>query len=93
MARERGTGEQVGAGLPAAGGLNNAQKSSIIGAHRHSGDLSFNGLIDEVAVFNVALEEEDIQDIADKGLKAALGLAAVYPAGKLPAIWAAIKSQ
>ena len=86
-------GEQVGASLPAAGGLANSAKSLIIGAHRHSGDLPYNGLIDEVAIFNVALEEEDIQDITEKGLEAALGLAAVEPGGKLAASWAAIKAQ
>ena len=86
-------GEQVGASLPAAGSLANSAKSLIIGAHRSSGDLPYNGLIDEVAIFNVALEEEDIQDITEKGLEAALGLAAVEPGGKLAASWAAIKAQ
>ena len=86
-------GEQAGATLAAKDGLANAAKSLIIGAHRSAGDLPFNGIIDETAIFNVALEEEDIQDIMDKGLQAALGMAPVYPAGKLAAIWAAIKSQ
>lgn len=85
-------GEQVGS-MAAEGGLANSAKSLIIGAHRHSGDLPYNGLIDEVAIFNVGLEEEDIQTIMDKGLEDSLGLTAVDLSGKLTTSWAAIKSQ
>lgn len=53
----------------------------------------FSGLIDEVAIFNVALEEGDIQAIMNKGLERALGIVAVYPAGKLTTTWASIKAQ
>ena len=51
------------------------------------------GEIDEVAVFNVALTEEDIQAIMNKGLDGALGLTAVEPGGKLAAIWGATKTR
>ena len=51
------------------------------------------GEIDEVAVFNVALKEEDIQAIMNKGLDGALGLTAVEPGGKLATIWAATKAR
>jgi len=44
----------------------------------------FNGIIDEVAIFNVALSEEDIQANMKRGT-------AVYPTGKLTATWADIK--
>lgn len=47
-------------------------------------------LIDEVAIFNVALSEADLQDLANKGFNAAL---AVEPANKLTATWAGIKTQ
>ena len=43
----------------------------------------FNGIIDEVAIFNVALKEEDIQAIVQG--------TAVSPGGKLTATWASIK--
>jgi hypothetical protein len=58
------------------------------GAARH-----FNGLIDEVAVFNVALTEDDIVSIMNNGLEETIGLAAVLPKDKLVTIWASIKAQ
>jgi len=48
------------------------------------------GLIDEVAIFNVALTRADIKSIMTKGLKS---VAAVSPAGKLTTTWASIKAQ
>jgi len=49
--------------------------------------------IDEVAIFNVALKEEAIQTIMNKGLEGALGRTAVYPTGRLTTSWAVIKAQ
>jgi hypothetical protein len=51
----------------------------------------FNGIIDEVAVFNVVLTEDDIKTIMTKGLAAATGLATVEPSGKLAVTWASVK--
>ena len=51
------------------------------------------GVIDEVAVFNVALTEDDVNEIMNKGLDGALGLTAVEPGGKLAAIWAGVKAE
>ena len=48
------------------------------------------GLIDEVAIFNTALDEAEIQEIMNTGLA---DLLAVEPAGKLAATWASIKSR
>ncbi len=54
----------------------------------------FEGLLDEVAVLNVALDEADIKSIMVNGLeKAITGDIAVSPAGGLNATWAAIKAQ
>ena len=50
----------------------------------------FNGYVDEVAIFNVALSEADINEIIDNGLK---GILAVDPKGKATTTWAAIKSE
>lgn len=58
------------------------------GAVRH-----FNGIIDEAAVFNVALAEDDIKSIMTDGLEKATGIAAVFPKGKLTNTWANIKAQ
>jgi hypothetical protein len=50
----------------------------------------FKGIIDEVAIFNVALSESDIKDIMNNGI---VGLQAVSSSGKLVTVWAMIKSQ
>ena len=50
----------------------------------------FNGIMDEVAIFNVTLTEDDIKSIMTKGLKS---IAAVSPTGKLATIWGTIKTQ
>jgi hypothetical protein len=51
------------------------------------------GLIDEIALFNVALSDQDLQTVMNKGLKESLGIAAVVLSGKLATTWAGIKSQ
>jgi len=59
----------------------------------HWGDGSnFVGVIDEVAIFDVALGAEDILEIATNGLQALLaGSASVEPAGKLTITWGDLK--
>jgi hypothetical protein len=51
----------------------------------------FQGMIDEVAIFSVALSEDDINSIATKGLSKAIGITAVFSASKIATAWAAIK--
>jgi hypothetical protein len=63
---------------------------TTIGA-RWGGIHPTTGLIDEVGLFNVALEEDDIKDIMNRGLAEALGIVAVEPSGKLSTTWASIK--
>ena len=48
------------------------------------------GIIDDVALFNVALEEEDIKFLMENGLETA---AAVEPVNKLATTWGRIKHQ
>ena len=50
----------------------------------------YNGLVDELAIFDMALNEEDINFIMNKGLQGAFS---VYPAGKLATTWSGIKNQ
>ena len=47
------------------------------------------GLMDEVMIFHSALEQEDIQELMDKGYQNYL---AVDPAGKLGTTWGQIKA-
>lgn len=48
------------------------------------------GIIDDVALFNVALDEADMETIMDNGVEVA---AAVEPVNKLTTIWGKIKRQ
>ena len=47
--------------------------------------------VDEVIVLNVALEEDDIKRVVERGLEAALGRTAVSSAGKLATAWGNVK--
>jgi len=49
-----------------------------------------NGIIDDVAVFNVALSQDEITEIMENGLASSL---AVAPAGKIATTWAGIKAK
>lgn len=51
------------------------------------------GIIDDVGLFSVALEEDDILDIMAVGLKEFLSLAPVEPGGKLASTWGKIKAR
>ena len=62
--------------------------NSVWIGRRH--DNWFNGIIDEVAIFNVALTEIDIGNIMNSGLDK---VSAVSSAGKLAATWAIIKAR
>ena len=50
----------------------------------------FNGLIDEVAIFNVALTVDEIKRIIKQGLSEVL---AVSPRGKIALTWGRIKND
>ena len=49
------------------------------------------GLLDEVALFNVGLEQDDIKTIMEDGLERATGLLAVEPESKLTTTWGKLK--
>ena len=51
------------------------------------------GVIDEVALFNVVLTEDQITDIVEKGLARTLGAEAVSPNDKLATTWGKIKTE
>jgi hypothetical protein len=63
-----------------------------IGAGGTKGDVApTKGVIDEVALFNVALTEDDIRDIMNNGIERAFALPAVLPLDKLTSAWGGIK--
>ncbi len=51
----------------------------------------FDGIIDEAALFNVALTESDIKDIMNQGIGKATGLVSVNPKDRLATYWGEIK--
>jgi hypothetical protein len=72
-----------------------ASNSTVtIGAPNSNGwGTSFRGIIDDVAIFDVALEKEDILTLMEKGLKQSLYPSAVDVSGKLTTTWADIKAR
>ena len=52
---------------------------------------SYQGLVDEVGLFNVVLSDEEIASIMDDGLAKATGAITVSPAGTLTTTWGRLK--
>ena len=50
------------------------------------------GLLDEVALFNVPLSQEDIKTVMEDGLERTTGFLAVEPENKITTIWGKLKS-
>lgn len=67
------------------------QKTLNLG-RRSDGDVMtyFAGIIDEFAILNMALTEEDIGSLMEEGLKI---IAAVSPSDKLPLTWGELKAR
>ena len=57
---------------------------------RDGGGREWEGMFDEMILFDVALEEDDIQMLMDKGLDATL---AVDPMDKVATTWGKIKQN
>jgi len=69
-----------------------AAGSLLIGGD--TGDQGFaEGAIDDVGIFNVALTEDDVNEIMNKGLGLATGLTPVSPQGRLTTVWGKIKDK
>ncbi len=70
--------------------LNENDVITTIGAYKEALIIKYHvdGIIDDVAIFNVALTQDDIESIMRTGLKSAF---AVSPTGKLTTTWANIK--
>ena len=61
-----------------------------IGGWTNNTSETLDGMLAQVALFSVALAEEDINTLMEDGLSS---LAAVEPSNKLATTWADIKSQ
>lgn len=84
---------EVDAEQPATGTLGVAGIDLFIGGSADPDPRPGNGLINELGLFNVALEQEDIQAIMNDGLASETGVAAVSAKDRLTTTWASIKSQ
>jgi hypothetical protein len=80
-----------------AGGLSDPIADSGIDVHIGTSTYAFSdalkGVLDEVAIFNKALTENEIQEIMADGLEKATGILAVAPAEKLASAWGSIKGE
>ena len=59
----------------------------------HGANWWFTGLIDEVAILDAVLGEDDLKAIMNLGLDEAISTTAVSVTGKLATTWAAVKAQ
>ena len=87
-------GEEKGTG--SSGGSITDDKPIYIGGATEqwrSWMFSVSGIIDDIVIFNVNLEEEDIQTLMEKGLKETFNPSVVDLSGKLTTTWAAIKAR
>jgi hypothetical protein len=89
--------DQIGSGIttPNLGRNPLTDKPVLIGIYLATGQHGQWGaflpaIIDDVAIFNVALDNDDIETFMNDGLKTA---AAIEPSDKLATIWAAIKAD
>ncbi len=77
-------GQSARAGKPAA------NNEPVTFGH-WGGGSRFQGIIDDVAILNVVLEQQDIKNIAENGLKTVLGVQSVQSVGKLASTWGDVK--
>jgi len=65
--------------------------TSVLIGNNPPNDRQFNGTIDEVAIFSVALDKEEIKKMMTKGVGRATGMSAIEPLSKLSTTWANLK--
>ena len=79
---------EIDATAPASGAIEASADELRIGRGAPAG--YFSGTLDEIAIFSVALEQDEIKNVMDNGL---LAMLAVEPQGKLIGTWAGIKAS
>lgn len=79
---------------PHKGKIKSANDWLTIGIRSHNGHTGwFKGMIDDIAIFNTVLDDEDIERLSEEGVGRILDLLPVFPSGKLATIWATVKAQ
>ena len=84
---------ELGASSGYALGIADTGAPVIIGSNYPDNSQCIKGLLDEVAIFSVALIDEEIQTIMNEGLEIATGISPVEPSDKLTATWGHIKRE
>jgi len=80
--------------VPQTGALLTTDNPVQIGGSQYWVPRLFAGLMDDAALFNVALTQDDVKSLMNNGLAAEIaGSSAVSSEGKLAATWAQIKSR
>jgi hypothetical protein len=69
------------------------QADVIIGGWQNNTSELLDGILDEVALFSVALELGDIEELMNDGIEATMGITAVEPSGKLASTWGKIRAK
>jgi len=75
---------------PQSGVLMTTDNPLYIGASQFWTPRFFDGLMDDVVLFNVALDQDQIEELMDQGIS---GVFAVSSQGKLVTTWARLKNQ
>jgi hypothetical protein len=81
-------GNDTAAGLPAGSDVQDIEIGSMIYA-----SLYYSGIIDDVAIFNTVLTQDDIGNVMNNGIGKATGLAPISPKGLLATVWGEIKTK
>lgn len=64
-----------------------------LGGWQNNTSELLDGILDEVAIFSVAITEDDMEDLMTNGIERALRITAVDRSGKITSTWADIKSE
>ena len=96
MAEKDSTNVSMGIAQTVTTRVTHCQTSKPLATHSFIGTRpndtgNFNGLMDDIALLDRALSEDEIKTIMDDGLEA--GALAVSPQGKAATTWGALKSR
>ena len=79
---------------PHKGRIKSGDDWLTIGFRSHNGHSGwFKGMIDDIAIFNAVLDDEDIELLSEQGVGRILDLLPVSPSGKLATTWATVKAR
>jgi hypothetical protein len=85
-------GDKIGSAVVGAPPPQDTSEVHIAGWQGNTSEL-LDGLLSEVALFDIALSQADVKDLMEKGTERVLGIKPVDALGKLAATWGSIKKQ